>query len=239
MSKSFYSLIINTLKVLSQRLAKTSITGLDNIPESGGAILAPNHVSNINPILLGVSVSKRRQLKAMGKDSLFRVPVVGFFLTKMGHIPVMRGAATAGDALEEAIKQVKLGEPVGVYPEGTIPHDLDKVGKLKTGAARLALSSGVPIIPVAQWGAQYVVPRHARLKDFLKALVKRPKHHIVVGRPLKHRLLDGHAKDDFTASDVIDVTLVLAEELERMVSELRDQYVVKSRVMSQSVEVES
>ena len=176
----------------------------------------------------------------MGKDSLFRVPVVGFFLTENGsHSRDAWSRDSRGCLGRRRLQQVKLGEPVGVYPEGTIPHDLDKVGKLKTGAARLALSSGVPIIPVAQWGAQYVVPRHARLKDFLKALVKRPKHHIVVGRPLKHRLLDGHAKDDFTASDVIDVTLVLAEELERMVSELRDQYVVKSRVMSQSVQVES
>lgn len=238
MSRTFYSLIINTLKVVSQPLARTTVTGLGNIPESGGAVLAPNHVSNIDPVLLGVSVSKRRQLKAMGKDSLFKVPVVGFFLTKMGHIPVIRGAATAGDALEKAITQVKLGEPVGVYPEGTIPHDLNKVGNLKTGAARLALYSGAPIIPVAQWGAQYVVPRHAKLKDFLKALAKRPKHHIVVGQSLKHPLLDGRPKDDFTVSDVIDVTLVLSEELERMVSELRNQYVVKSKVLSQSIEPE-
>lgn len=229
MSRQFYGAIINVLKCGTKSLSRTTIHGLDNIPSTGSVIFTPNHVSNLDPVLVGSSIYPKRSVKALAKDSLFTIPVVGKVITKMGHIPVLRNSPSAKDSLEKAIEGLKEGEAIAIYPEGTIPVNLDEIGPLKTGAVRLALLSGSPIVPIAQWGAQHSLPKHAKAKDILKALFTRPKHTIVVGEELKHPLLDGVARTGFTNQDVKDITQHLAQVLEEMVNPLRDKQVGSKR----------
>ncbi len=187
MSERFYNSIIGVLNAFTKPFVRIKVTGIENIPETGGAIITPNHISNIDPLILGVGIAKQRHVRALAKESLFRKPVVKTVLRGMKHIPVHRGSATAARALETAIEQVKAGEVVGIYPEGTIPLDLQKGGAYKTGAVRLAASTGMPLIPVGQWGAHTVLPARVttaqKIKHLTGALMKRPVHSIVVGEP--------------------------------------------------------
>jgi len=223
MSENFYKLIIGIVKAGSKPLSRTRIKGLENVPETGGIIVAPNHISNIDPVLLGVAFAPKRQLKALAKESLFSVPVVKTVLTKMGHIPVKRNSTSAAGSLEKAVEHVKKGEAVAIYPEGTIPINLETLGAFKSGAARLALITGAPLIPVAQWGAQHSLPRNATLKNIRQALRKRPLNTIVVGKPLQHKLLNGQPRDKVDPADATQVTIALAEKIEELVEPMRNK----------------
>lgn len=227
MSKLFYSSIITIVKIGSQPFARTKITGLENIPKNGGIIVAPNHISNLDPVLLGVAIAPKRQLKALAKENLFKIPIIGYVVKKMGHIPVLRGSSTASESLKNAVERVKNGEAVVIYPEGTIPANLNTLGAFKSGAARLALETGAPIIPIAQWGAQYALPRHATSKDILKSLLKRPKNTIIVGKPLEHDLLDRIAREKVDPSDATKITLALAEKIEELVEPMRNKEIIE------------
>lgn len=166
---AFYTRVINFVHFFAKGISRVTLNGQSNIPPQGGAIIVPNHVSNIDPVLLGVAVSRVRPLRALAKESLFRLPVVGNVLSKMGHIPVHRGTAQGGESLATALEAIQEGRLVALYPEGTIPANHVRLGKGKTGAARLALATGAPVIPVGQWGAQHVMPlrktRSSRLFD--------------------------------------------------------------------------
>ncbi|QDP98850.1 1-acyl-sn-glycerol-3-phosphate acyltransferase [Microlunatus elymi] len=124
-----------------------------------GVILAVNHISNVDPLLVG-SFLVRNGIwpRFLAKASLFGVPVLGPLLRAAGQIPVLRTSATAGDALEHAMTVLERGDSVVIYPEGTITDDPELWPmKGKTGAARLALRSGATVIPIGQWGAQQIL----------------------------------------------------------------------------------
>lgn len=213
---TFYSNVITVLRTFTKPLTEVQITGLKNIPVTGGAILTPNHLSNLDPILLGVQIAPRREVKALAKDSLFRAPVIGSFIRKMGHIPVKRNSASAADALKAAVIAVKNGEVIAIYPEGTIPLSDQQLGELKSGAVRLALETGAPLIPIAQWGPQHVLPPRVKnnWKSLVKALRRKVPHHIIVGEPYT---VTGEA----TAENIITLTAELKSKMEDLVSQLR------------------
>ncbi len=136
-------------------------TGKQNIPKTGGIILAPNHLSYADwPILAIFSDScAHRYPVFMIKSGIFEVKGIGWLLYKFGQLPVFRGRGDAGLVLKQAERALRKGACVIVYPEGTASRDPDlwpMVGK--TGAARLALTTGAPVIPVAHWGAQEILP---------------------------------------------------------------------------------
>lgn len=215
---TFYTNIITVLRLFTFRMTKPDVQGLENIPQTGGAILVPNHVSNLDPILLGVQVAKKREVRALAKSSLFKTPVVGGVLRKMGHIPVFRNSSTAADALRAAVEAVNRGEIIAMYPEGTIPENISHVGVFKSGAVRLALETGAPIIPIGQWGPQQVLP--ARVKNnwkyLLKAAVKPVPHRIRIGEPYR---VTGTSKD---LEHVKHLTADLAQRVEALTAELRN-----------------
>src|SRR5579859_305634 len=136
-------------------------SGRDNIPKTGGLILAPNHMSYADwpAIALFSDGYARRYPVFMIKSGIFEVKVIGWLLYKFGQLPVYRGRGDAGLVLKAAEQALAAGACVIVYPEGTASRDPDlwpMVGK--TGAARLALTTGAPVIPVATWGAQEILP---------------------------------------------------------------------------------
>ena len=133
-------------------LFRERIDGLENLPE-GGFVLAPNHVSNLDPWPLGMPLWPKRQLNWMAKSELYK-PVIGTLISWGGAFPVRRGERDEA-AIETAVERVKDGEVVVIFPEGTRQEKgLIKrhEARPRTGAARVALRAGAPLVPAAIGG---------------------------------------------------------------------------------------
>ncbi|MCW2606054.1 MAG: phospholipid/glycerol acyltransferase [Frankiales bacterium] len=132
--------------------------GAEHVPATGGVILAVNHISTADPVVLAdfVLFALHRPARFLAKSTLFvGGGLVARVLRGAGQIPVHRGTADASKALEAAVAALQAGECVVLYPEGTVTKDPERWPMLaKTGVARLALLSGAPVVPVGQWGAQ-------------------------------------------------------------------------------------
>jgi 1-acyl-sn-glycerol-3-phosphate acyltransferase len=155
---------VTLVRPTSHFLTKRRWYGQEQIPRTGGVIIAANHLSWADPFTLGHFVYKAGRIpRYMAKESLFRVPVLGWIVRGADQIPVHRGERDGAAALSDAVEALRDGEAVIIYPEGTITRDPDWWPMhAKTGVARLALMSGAPIIPVAQWGPQEILGRSRR-----------------------------------------------------------------------------
>ncbi len=144
------------LKPLLTVFTKHEWRGREHIPTTGGVIIVFNHISYADPPITAHFVyDLPRVPRFLAKESLFRIPVVGWVVGGAGQIPVYRGSASASSSLRAAAAALDRGEAVIIYPEGTVTKDPELWPMAgKTGAARLALETGAPVIPVAQWGAQ-------------------------------------------------------------------------------------
>ena len=164
-------------------LATTTQEWIDaeKIPAEGGCILALNHLSHVDPLTAAHLVwDYGRESRYLAKSALFKNKAFAYFLRSAGQIPVDRGAGAG--AFGAAVDAVNRGEIVVVYVEGSITKDPDgwpMVGK--SGAARIALETGAPVIPVGQWGAQQLLPAYAK-KPNLKG--GRKKVTMKVGDPV-------------------------------------------------------
>ena len=158
-----------TLYPAIERLFKLRFRGAENIPATGGAIVALNHVSyaDFGTTVNFVYGSAARIPRFMIKSGVFTIPVIGSLLRGPAkQIPVARGTASAADSLKEAIAALEAGEIVVIYPEGTVTRDPDWWPMVaKTGVARLALATNVPVIPVAVWGPQFAVDKYNKKYD--------------------------------------------------------------------------
>lgn len=210
---SFFWLMAAIVTVPISLLFKYDIRG--ELPRTGAFILAPNHYSDIDPVAVGFAVWKMgRAPRFMAKASLFRVPVVGWFLRRSGMIPVERGRGSAQQkraALDAANELVEHGRGIIVYPEGTLtrePNGWPMRGK--SGAVRIALAKDIPIIPVASTGADTVMPR------FQKKFKLRLRTPIViqVGEPINVRELVG---DDESR---VSIEAATAHVMRRITNEL-------------------
>ena len=147
-------------------LATTTRTwvGGEKLPETGGCIVVFNHVSHVDPLIAAHFVYDHGRLpRYLAKSGLFKNRVLGFFLTAAGQIPVERLTKSAVGAYDAAVAAVRNGECVVVYPEGTLTRDPAQWPMTgKTGAARIALETGCPVIPVGQWGPQQLLAPYAR-----------------------------------------------------------------------------
>ncbi len=160
-SRAWRLVTIIILRPLLRLLLKRDWAGQENIRRSsGGLILAPNHISYADVFAMALfSYESGRYPVFLAKDSIFKIKVLGPIVSKVGQLPVHRGAADAALVLKEAERGIAQGACVIVYPEATCTRDPDLWPMVaKTGVARLALSTGAPVIPVAQWGAQNVLP---------------------------------------------------------------------------------
>ncbi len=154
----------------------------EKIPASGGFVLALNHVSHVDPLLTAQLVYDHGRLpRYLAKAGLFKNRALGGFLRSAGQIPVERLTAHAVGAYDAAVAAVRAGECVVVYPEGTLTRDPDLWPMTgKSGAARIALATGCPVVPVGQWGAQQVLAPYARKPD----LFPRKRITMLVGDPV-------------------------------------------------------
>ena len=176
------------------------------IPATGGCVLAMNHLSHVDPLTAAVFTHDHGRLpRYLAKSGLFRNKALGYFMRAAGQIPVERSTVSAAGAYDAAVAAVRAGECIVVYPEGTITRDPGLWPmKGKSGAARIALETGCPVIPIGQWGAQELLAPYARKPD----LFPRKTIHIVVGDPVD-------------LSDLVDqprTAAVLAEATERIMA---------------------
>jgi 1-acyl-sn-glycerol-3-phosphate acyltransferase len=168
-----YAILERILRPILMFVYRVRITGREHVPGSGPCILAANHVSVMDGFFLGIAVT--RQVRFMAKAELHRVPIVKQILEGAGAFPVERGA-DAGRAVASGVTLLEQGAVVGVFPEGTsLP---DRKRGYKRGAARLALATGAPLIPVALIGTHLTLePRTHR--------IRLPRVRIVIGEPLR------------------------------------------------------
>lgn len=155
--------------------------GLENLPR-GGFIMCPNHLTEIDPFLIGHLLYSNGIIPHfLAKDSLFRIPVLGRWLSWAGQIPVDRRGTAALASLNVARTVLARGGAIVVYPEGTLTRDPELWPmRGRTGAARLAFETQAPVIPVAHWGAHELLPQYARRLHIFPRKTSR----VVVGAPV-------------------------------------------------------
>jgi 1-acyl-sn-glycerol-3-phosphate acyltransferase len=194
---------------LMRLLARPTIEGLEHIPARGGAILAGNHLAVADSFLVPLLV--RRRITYLAKREYFIQPgFIGWikkvFFTGVGQVPVDRAVGSeAQAALDTAIRLLREGKLLGIYPEGTRSPD-GRLYKGKTGVARMALEAGVPVIPVAAIGTNKLNPIGSRMW--------RPHHvHIRIGEPLDFSRYAGMAGDRFIERSMTDEIMYALMEL--------------------------
>lgn len=162
-------------------LTRRDWQGAEHIPD-GGAVVVTNHISHFDPLSFAHFLYDAGRLpRFLGKAGLFSVPFIGQIMRGAGQIPVYRESGDAAKAYSAAVDAVRRGELVVIYPEATLTRDPDMwpmVGK--TGAARIALETGAPVIPVAHWGPQDVLPPYSKRPS----LVPRRTMHLHAGPPI-------------------------------------------------------
>jgi len=186
-------------------LARYVIHNPERVPRQGAFVLAPNHFSEIDPVVMGIAMWKvGRMPRYLAKASLFRIPVVGWLLRRSGQVPVERAGVRGNDPLSAARTIAHNGLAVVVYPEGTLTRDPDLWPmRGKTGAVRIALQEGIPIIPAAHWGTQLVMPRYAkRISMFPRKTI-----HISFGEPVDLSAFEGRGLDSKTLSEATEVVM--------------------------------
>jgi 1-acyl-sn-glycerol-3-phosphate acyltransferase len=165
-------------------LATTTHEWIDGhkLPESGGCVVVLNHVSHLDPLTAAHLVYDHGRIPHyLAKSGLFRNRALGAFLRSAGQIPVERMSRNAAGAFDAAVAAVREGQCVVVYPEGTLTRDPDLWPMTgKSGAARIALETGCPVIPVGQWGAHEILYPYAKKPD----LFPRKKITMKVGDPV-------------------------------------------------------
>lgn len=183
------------------------VTGREHVPDHGGALICPNHVSYLDPPLIGIAVRKRRCCY-MAKASLFKIPVVGGFIRLSYSYPVDRDEG-GRQALRIANTLLGAGEPVVIFPEGTRSPDGELIqGQL--GPAYIAAKARVPIIPTAVWGTDVVLPLNS-------LRLHRCPVHVKFGEPIHlPEPLDGRRHSRAQLHEVTD-------DLMPRIAALRDQ----------------
>jgi 1-acyl-sn-glycerol-3-phosphate acyltransferase len=150
-----YRLVVRTALGLFRVLGfRFTIEGEEHVPEVGGAVVVSNHVSYFDFMFVGLATRPHHRLvRFMAKKSIFDNPVSGPLMRGMHHIPVDRGAGAS--AYAAAVEALRAGELVGVFPESTISRSF-QLREIKSGAARMAIEAGVPVLPIVTWGGQRV-----------------------------------------------------------------------------------
>jgi 1-acyl-sn-glycerol-3-phosphate acyltransferase len=194
--------VFRTLEIAAKALVaatgtKITYQDLENIPRTGGAVMPINHTSYVDWLPAALAVHYRgRRIRYMVKAEMQQVKVVNFLIKHTKTIPVDRGSGS--EAYAEAVRLLKAGEVVGLMPEATISRSFE-LKEFKTGAARMALEAGVPMVPLIVWGAQRIWTKdHPRNVGYKKIPVI-----VTAGPPLSPagdvEQLDAALRDEMTS----------------------------------------
>lgn len=190
---------------------RVTVAGLEHVPVTGGAVLAFNHHSHFDFVMVALDIVRKRHrpVRFLAKREIWGSRWAGWIVRMAGAVPVDREDRTSRTgAFEAAIATLARGELVAVAPEQTISPSYELL-PMRTGAARMALGAGVPLIPVIGWGTQRFATKGHRMR-----LVRRLPVHVVYGEPLI--VLPG--------DDPVEVTERLQEVMGRMLHEVQDRY---------------
>ncbi len=200
-------------------MVKFVIIDGEKVPTSGAFVLSPNHLTNIDPIIIGRVVWKLgRAPRYLAKASLFRVFFLGWLLRKSGQVPVERtGAVRGSDPLAAGELIARNGLAVIVYPEGSLTRDPEFWPmRGKFGAVRMALEVGVPLIPVAHWGDQVILPPYGGgFHPFPRKTVT-----VKFGDPID---LSRYAGKPVDTKTLLEATGLLMQAITELLGELRDE----------------
>lgn len=187
MADLVYPPIIGAARVAFAAMGlRFTVHGSEHVPRTGGAVMAINHTGYLDFTFAGLAARpSRRLVRFMCKESIFEHPIAGPLMRGMHHIPVDREAGMASYAT--ALRTLRDGEIVGVFPEATISRSFE-VKDIKSGAVRLAASTGVPLLPTVIWGSQRVWTK-GRPKRFFGSPVP---IHVTVGEPMTVGRRDDH-----------------------------------------------
>jgi 1-acyl-sn-glycerol-3-phosphate acyltransferase len=199
-------------------LSKITIIDGDKVPRTGAFVLAPDHYSEIDPLVIGVAMWKvGRMPRFLAKASLFGIPVLGAIMRRTKQVPVEReGSARQSDPLAAARQITEHGLAVIIYPEGTLTREPElwpMRGKL--GAVRMALDANIPIVPVAHWGTQLVLPRYGKL-----SLFPRKKITVKYGEPLD---LSAYRDQPRTTRMLAEATELVMQAITALLEDLRGE----------------
>ena len=187
---------------------KISVTGVENLPASGGAVVAINHTGYLDFTFAGLPAYQQglgRKVRFMAKQEVFDSKVTGPIMRSLRHIPVDRQDGAA--SYESAVRNLKDGELVGVYPEATISRSFE-IKECKSGAARMAVEAGVPIVPHVVWGAQRIWTK-GHPKNMLRPKVPIT---VLVGEPIAPTLA------------VEELKVVLHSRMQHLLERAQEQY---------------
>ena len=213
-----FVLVAMVLAPILRLMFTIKTSGKENLPQ-GGYILVGNHLSYLDPFSFAYSVyiHMKRVPHYLAKESIFRIPIIGKILPKVGQIPVYRGGKSNEEPLRAAKEFLKAGQVVVVFPEGTLTRDPDQWPmRGKAGAIRLAVELGLPIVPCGQWGVEKV------LGNYSKKFRPNPFHvvRVKIGKPMFFRELEGKTP---TAQELAAATDTVMREISNIVGELRGE----------------
>src|SRR4051812_44292629 len=206
-----YRFAVRVLRPVLRATTRRDWRGAENLPPEG-FVAVSNHVSYSDPFTLAhFLVDHGIPPRFLAKEAVFELPLAGRIVRGAGQIPVRRNTADAGKALQAAVDAVHAGECVAVYSDGTLTRDpglWPMTGK--TGAARIALTTGAPVIPIAQWGPQELLAPYSKRPH----LLRHPTVHVWAGPPVdlaawQDAPLNGATLTQATAAIVAAVTGLL------------------------------
>ena len=199
-------------------LVKRDWRGMRNGPLVGGFFVVSNNFSFFDPFSFALFVvAAGRTPRFLAKAGVFKQPTLGKLFRAAGQIPVYRESRDAALAFKDALAAVERGETIIVYPEGTMTKDpglWPMVGK--TGAARIALRTGAPVLPIAQWGAQEVFAHYSKKPDFFP----RKTLKVTAGAPIDLRAEFG---PEVTGEALRKATVHIMDVITGMLAEIRGE----------------
>lgn len=213
-----FRIVASILAPLVRLFFNVKTVGVENLPK-GGYILVGNHLSYLDPLAFAYSVyfHMKRAPHYLAKEGLFRVPVLGWLLPKVGQIPVYRSGRGNEEPMRAAKEFLKAGQVVVIFPEGTLTRDPDLWPmRGKSGAVRLAVELGLPIVPAAHWGVEKV------LANYTKKLRPNPFHtvRVKIGQPIR---FDDLKADTMTTEQLSRATAEVMNRVAALVGELRGE----------------
>ena len=212
---------------------RPQVEGVHNVPESGPAILASNHLSYADWLFMPLTLTRR--VTFVAKAEYFTTPGIKGWFQKLffsgaGQVPIDRGGAdAAAGAMMSAMRVLGQGDLFGIYPEGTRSHD-GKLYRGKTGVARLALESKVPVIPVAVVGTDVVAPPGKKFGSFTRPVVR-------FGKPLDFSRYQGMENDRYILRSITDE--IMYEIMRLSGQEYVDLYANQAKEASKQAEAEA
>lgn len=177
------------------------VEGQENIPDKGAIIVAPNHKSYWDPPVIGTAVNNRI-IHYMAKEELFKNPIFGWVIRQFGTFPVKRGTVDR-QAVRQAVRELKSGNPLGIFPEGT-RIKREGLGRFHSGMASLALMTGTPVVPVAVIGTMDLPKKNGPLA-------------VLIGKPIEVK------KERPTDEKVAELNDIVKGEIQKMMDEYKSR----------------